>query len=651
MKFRIHHVRVNPFTPSILALAALVAPARAQVASVVKLLSSANPVVQAQSGTLTAGVNWTATAAPTGTITLTDTVLCPGAGSATVAVLGAITLGSATSATPGAGTLAFSSFPCVGANSIVASYSGDANYAPGASQPLIETVLAQFTPATTTLSSSLNPSTMGQTVTFTAQLRYTVAQGAYPTGTVTFVDTNTGNVLGTGNVETSGTGEGVVTIASFTTSSLAPGTYALQAAYSGNNIYGPGTSQIVNQVVQQAAVNATSISLAASIGQVIVGWPVTLTAVVSSASGIPGGAVSFSDGAALLATVNLDATGRAALTTSSLAVGPHAITAAYGGGASFAMSASAPAYVAVDSASQAPTVTTLSSSANPVAAGGSVALAATVAAASSGVPTGTVTFEDASSLPPVVLGTAALANGVATWNATLSAGIHPLFASYSGDGSFGASVGTFAEVVNNASLPATATAIGSSANPSTYGQAVTFTVSVSGSGAAPTGSVIFNAGSISATVSLSGAGTAVFTTSALPAGSVSVSAAYSGDAANAGSVSPLLGQTVSPAATITMVRASPDAPRAGDPITFTATVAVSAPGSGTPTGTIAFVADGSDTLCVPVAIHPNGTATCVTSALAEGSHSIAVAYSGDANFTGSNGQASQTVVRGRIGLR
>ncbi len=230
-----------------LILAAASLPAAAQVGSAVNLLSAPNPVVQGQSVTFTAAVNGTATAAPTGTITLTSTVTCSGASTSTVTTLGTITIGPATSAAPG-GTLAVSSFPCTGANSIVASYSGDSNYLPSMSQPRIETVLAQFTPTLTTLNSSLNPSPAPQTVRFTAQLQYAPA-GAYPTGTVTFKYADTGNLLGTANLQTFGSTAALTTQATIAVSSLSAGSYAVQASYSGDNVYAPSTSETFKQVL------------------------------------------------------------------------------------------------------------------------------------------------------------------------------------------------------------------------------------------------------------------------------------------------------------------------------------------------------------------------------------------------------------------
>jgi uncharacterized protein (TIGR03437 family) len=261
MTSRIRSIAVSRVALIIVPIVVLPAPA-APVTSVVTLLSVPNPVVQGQNVTLTAGVNWTASMPASGTITITDTVTCPGATAATVVVLGTIALGSATSPTPGAGYLVVSSlsFPCVAENSLVASYPGDSNYSTGASQPLLETVLAQFTPTATNLSSSLNPSAAGQIVTFTAQLKYTLARNTFPRGIVTFTDTNTSSVLGTARVQTSGGRGAFATTASIMTSSLAAGSYAVQAAYSGDFIYSPSASQIVNQVVGPGAAHTPSIA-------------------------------------------------------------------------------------------------------------------------------------------------------------------------------------------------------------------------------------------------------------------------------------------------------------------------------------------------------------------------------------------------------
>src|SRR5207244_13035111 len=93
-----------------------------------------------------------------------------------------------------------------------------------------------------------------------------------------------------------------------------------------------------------------------------------------------------------------------------------------------------------------------------------------------GVPfaSGQVGFYDGTTL----LGVANLQSNVATLNVSnLTVGLHQLSAIYTGDDKWtGATSGFFAETIT---LAGTATQIVSSANPSVFGQAVTFTISVS----------------------------------------------------------------------------------------------------------------------------------------------------------------------------
>ncbi|MDP9362259.1 MAG: Ig-like domain repeat protein, partial [Acidobacteriota bacterium] len=100
------------------------------------------------------------------------------------------------------------------------------------------------------------------------------------------------------------------------------------------------------------------------------------------------------------------------------------------------------------------------------------------------------------------------------------------------------------------SLGATSTTtLASSLNPSSFGQAVTFTATVSGSGA--TGTVTFNDGATSLSTAALTAGTSTFMTSALTAGTHSIIAVYSGDTNFASSTSAALTQVVNGAPVIT----------------------------------------------------------------------------------------------------
>ncbi|MGA9929940.1 MAG: SBBP repeat-containing protein [Terriglobales bacterium] len=92
----------------------------------------------------------------------------------------------------------------------------------------------------TTLSSSPNPSTYGEAVTFSATV--TSALGAPPDGeAVSFMKAKT--VLGTGSLS-GGT-------ATFVTSTLPVGTISIKAVYAGDSNFGASTSKAVKQVVQE----------------------------------------------------------------------------------------------------------------------------------------------------------------------------------------------------------------------------------------------------------------------------------------------------------------------------------------------------------------------------------------------------------------
>jgi hypothetical protein len=183
-------------------------------------------------------------------------------------------------------------------------------------------------PATTTgVVSSLNPSTFGQSVTFTA----TVSGGTSPTGTVSFFDgvTPLGTVALAGNT------------AALTTSSLAVGTHPITATYNGDVDDTPSTSSPVSQVVNAAGPGVTATSLVSSLNPSTVGQAVTFTATVSGGTS-PTGTVQFFDGASPLGAPVALSGNMAALTTSALAAGTHPITAVYSGDVDDSPSTSAP---------------------------------------------------------------------------------------------------------------------------------------------------------------------------------------------------------------------------------------------------------------------------------------------------------------------
>ena len=177
----------------------------------------------------------------------------------------------------------------------------------------------------------------------------------------------------------------------------------------------------------------------------------------------------------------------------------------------------------------------------------------------------------------------------------------------------------------------TTTAVASSANPSAFGQSVTFTATVAAQvKGTPTGTVTFSDGSTTLGQGTVSAGTATYSSSSMAIGSHSITATYSGDSNFTGGTSTALSQVVQQATTTTALSASANPSTFGASVTFTATVTAQA--SGSPTGTVTF-SDGSTTLGQGTV--NAGTATYSTASLAPGSHSITATYSGDSNFTGS----------------
>jgi hypothetical protein len=165
------------------------------------------------------------------------------------------------------------------------------------------------------------------------------------------------------------------------------------------------------------------------------------------------------------------------------------------------------------------------------------------------------------------------------------------------------------------------------------GVPVTFTATVTG--AAPTGSVVFNFGDgpSSASVPLSG-GTATTSHTYTTVGFFSAVANYLGDGNNASSSGN--DQVQVRATTTTAVSFSPNPSVFGQSVTVTATVTS---GGGTPTGTVTFTGGGINT-DVNVT---GGVAILTTSALGVGLDSITARYNGNVNFLVSSAVSSQQV--------
>ncbi len=98
--------------------------------------------------------------------------------------------------------------------------------------------------------------------------------------------------------------------------------------------------------------------------------------------------------------------------------------------------------------------------------------------------------------------------------------------------------------------------------------------------------------------------------------------------------------------TTTSVTSSVNPAVFGQTVKFTATVAITGTGAGTPTGVVTFTIDGSS---AGTAALSGGVATFSTSSLSVGSHPITVTYGGNANFNGSAGKLPSNQVVNKAG--
>ena len=482
-----------------------------QQATNLNVIPSANPAIQFAPLRFDATVTgWTT--APTGNVSFTD---------------GSTPLGSAT--LDGNGRASFTVPPlAVGRHNITATFAGDTNDFTS-QYSFVQTI--DTAPTSTNLSTSSAVTQFSTPITLTATVTGTNA--STPTGNVDFKDGTA--ILATVPVNTLG-------VAVYVNSTLSAGTHSITAAYEGDSDYAASTStQIITETIAQTA---TATMLSASAVNSISGRPITLTANVAAAGGsIPTGTVDFMNGNIILGTVPLNR-GIASLSVSNLGVGTDSITAIYSGDTNDITSKSQSLVITV---LQAPTITTVSSSQNPISTLSPIVISATVSNGGSLSPTGLVTFSEDS----ISIGVGALdASGVATISIPLlTAGTHTFSANYSGDSrDIPSTSALFTQVVQPR---ATTDVLTASTTSLTGGQQLTLISVVRPSGTAPatgpTGNVTFMSGStMLATTPVDATGVATVTV-LLSGTSATISSKYSGDTNYAASSSSQTQVTIGPA--------------------------------------------------------------------------------------------------------
>lgn len=467
----------------------------------------------------------------------------------------------------------------VGTDTITATYGGDTtnNSASGSTTQIV----SKASP-TVALSSSVNPSIAGQSVTFTATLP------ANTTGAVTFAAGAT--ILGAPNL--------VNGVATATTSMLPVGSDPITATYSGDS-----NNNTANATLTQVVNKATPIVTVTTSGPSTFGGSVTITASVPIGTT---GTISFTSGGVTLgAGVINTSTSAVTITTAALPVGSDLITASYGGDTN---NNSATGTVIQVVGKAVPTIS-LVSSLNPSTLNQPVTFTATLPSS----VTGSVTFTSGST----ILGTSTLANGIAAVStSSLPGGSNTITATYSGDANDGTTAASIVQTVNKNTPPITVTTSG----PSTFGGSVTITTTLppgtTGTVTITSGGATLGSGQVNPTT-----GTVTVTTTTLPVGTDPITATFGGDTNN----NPATGSTtqiVTRATPAVSLTSSVNPSTVSQSVTFTALVPKNV------TGIVTFF-DGSTILGIGTV--SSGTATLATSTLSAGSHTITASYGGDAN--------------------
>ena len=585
----------------------------------VSLASSKNPAIAGESVTFTATVSGSA-GTPTGTVDFLD---------------GTTPICSAVALSGGTGTCSSTTLS-TGSHSITARYSGDTAYATATSGAITQAVNAPKSTPTMSLSSSPNPSSPGMNASIVATL---TAGTTAATGTVEF---RAGGAVIVGCAAVAVASNKATCV----TGSLAEGTTSLSAHYSGDASYNAATATSSHKVLIQPTITITS-----SKNPSMQGESVTFTVTVTGSAGTADGLIEFKNAAWANVCPPVQSTdGTATCTRSDLPAGSNLITAVYNGNSVYSNR-----NAQITQVVNGPKVNigmSVISSPNPSEQGQSVSITAHMVATVAPASGGTVEFRTGST---VIAGCAAVPvfnDDLATCTTTaLPVGTQTITASYSGNSAYNASTASVSHTVNPKPLATPTVSIASSRNPSTQGESVTFTARISGSAGATTGIVQFwNGGSTITGCNAvdASSGTATCTTSSLPVGSLEIRAHYSGNAAyNPGSAT--LTQVVNGAKTTIAVQlaSSPNPSESGQAVSIVARLAATATAA---TGTVEF-RDGGSVIagCSAVTVSAD-MATCNTSALAAGTHTLTANYSGNAAYNPSSGSVTHVVNAAKVNV-
>jgi hypothetical protein len=533
-----------------------------------------------------------------------------------------------------------------GAYSVQAHYAGDGTYAPSNSNPLTLTVSPES--STTTLQSLLYNPSSGASTKLTSGV-------TYPYGGIFLIRADIAGVSGQGTA----TGDVILTDAGVpldggvfrlnSTSNtedqargLAPGIHVITAAYSGDASFNPSASSPFTVNITKAQTTST---LQTNIPVLSAAGILTLTAQVGvrgfGTGGQQGFGVAAPTGLITLSSggTNFDvgilnqniypasstdsSTVSITLPASLLPVGTNAVTASYAGDSNYGPSTSPPITVIVTGSTQVASVTNISPLSTTIAPGGSYTFTATVSSGNSQpsgpLPTGTVNFlvdgQSVGATMNLISGTASFSNS----SFAIAPVSHTIYAIYSGDTNYQASVSAPAVLTVLAAAVASTTTIAITPNAAVQGTAVTVAATITPSSPTPTGTaqLMLDGSLFGVPVKVNGATTNLpFLTNTLQSGTHVLRVVYSGDNNHQASSSQTATLTIlnsagsftlSPSTTSTSTVPG----RTSSPVTLTAT----------PTGgfnsTITFACAGglpSGAVCLftPSSVTPSSSAPGIT---------------------------------------
>lgn len=360
---------------------------------------------------------------------------------------------------------------------------------------------------------------------------------------------------------------------------------------------------------------ATSTTLSSSANPSQNGDPVTFTATVTSAGApVPSGTVTFTDGAVTLATVAVDATGTAMVTTSALNERLHPITATYNGTTDH-LSSNDHLDQVVDNATTTPDADTwcnLGQIAVP-AVGPATPYASHIIVSGAGTALTEFSIDLHGVAHAVPVDLDVMIVGPDGTSSMLSSDVGGLSAATGIDLTFSddavATIPASGPLVSGTFLPSDDDAAGADAAfppPAPVSSNPDLGVF---SGTDPNG---------------------VWSLFVLDDATGDAGSIAGGWCVNATTVAP----------TSTSITLSPNPSDLGSPVTVTATVT----GQGTPVGvgTVQF-SDGATPLGAPVSLDGTGTSTLITTVLAAGAHTVTATYSGSTGLAASSGSLTQIV--------